>query len=203
MVQGSSLKSSLSLTLLLAVLLITVSFMAACANAKQSVCEITNPALKAMPPVQVTLTRGDGTTYSLQAKLADNNATRAAGFQRVCESTIKKTPILFVFQREVVPSFHMNNVVAPIDIAFIKKDSKIDVIHGMQPYSVVSLKKPLYSSNQPIIAALETYRGFYSDHNIDLDSKVSWVVLDQQSGERLNPSEHPNPGEHSNQNNDD
>ncbi len=150
-------------------------------------CQISNPALEAMPPVRVLIIRSDGSEHSITAKLADTNHTRAAGFQRVCASTIRKTPILFVFENEVVPSFHMNNVVAPIDIAFIKKNGSIDVIHQMQPYSLISLSKPLYASKTPILAALETYKGFFDDHSIGLDSTVSWSALENEETEISSP----------------
>ena len=150
--------------------------LSACVTATAQECQTTNPALEAMPPVEVSITRADGSSYEITAKLANTNYTRSAGFQRVCASTIAQTPILFVFENEVVPSFHMNNVVAPIDIAFIKADSSIDVIHAMQPYSLVSLSKPLYASKGPIIAALETHKGFYDEHDFGMDSTISWVI---------------------------
>ncbi len=155
-------------------LFISLVWLSACASAQMQKCETTNAALKAMPSVEVVLTRKDGSELLLNAKLADNNYTRAAGFQRVCESTMRETPILFTFERELVPSFHMNNVVAPIDIAFIRKNNEIDIIHAMQVYSVVTLNKPVYSATTPIVAALETHQGFYTENNIDLSSKISW-----------------------------
>lgn len=155
-------------------LLFSMMLSAAYVNAKPPLCEITNNALVSMPAVQVIATKANGATHSFTAKLANNDFTRAAGFQRVCESTIRKTPILFTFDRAVIPNFHMNNVVVPIDIAFIQQSSAIDVIHKMQPYSVVSIEKPLYRPTKPVVAALETYSGFYADHNIDLTSTISW-----------------------------
>ena len=139
-------------------------------------CEVTNGALESMPPVQVTLHRQDNTSFSITAKLANNNRTRAAGFQRVCAQTIADTPILFVFSRPQKPSFHMNNVVAPIDIAFIRKSSEIDSIRKMVPYSILQISKPVYSPNKSVIAALEVRKGFFEDNNIDLNGKVSWSL---------------------------
>ncbi len=148
--------------------------LTACVSAQSLNCQTSNPALEAMPPVLVTITRADGSRHELTAKLADNNVTRAAGFQRVCASTMKEVSILFVFEQEVLPSFHMNNVLAPIDIAFIRSSSEIDVIHKMKPYSLVVLEKPLYSPKRPVIAALETYDGFFTDHNVDGSSTITW-----------------------------
>jgi len=47
-------------------------------------CQTDNDSLRAMPRISVELTRSDGSVHSITAKLANTNATRAAGFQRVC-----------------------------------------------------------------------------------------------------------------------
>ncbi len=148
--------------------------LSACANAELE-CETDNAALQSMPSIEITLTRDDGSQYSMPSKLADNNATRAAGFQRVCESTIEAMPILFVFEREAVPSFHMNNVVAPIDIAFIDKSGRIESIQSMKPYSILEVKKPLYRPKRPVLYALEVHKGFFDKHDITKSNKMSWA----------------------------
>lgn len=142
-------------------------------------CEVDNAALQAMYLSTVSFTSDDDenkVTKSVAVKTADNNATRAAGFQRVCASTIAETPILFLFDRPFVPSFHMNNVVAAIDIAFIDEHGKIESIQAMQPYSVLLLDKPLYSPERPVIAALEARPGFYSDNSLSVGDTVRWVT---------------------------
>jgi uncharacterized membrane protein (UPF0127 family) len=149
--------------------------ISACSHAQLD-CQVDNPALQAMPKIEVILTRADGSSFSMTAKLADNDSTRAAGFQRVCESTIEAMPILFVFTRERVPSFHMNNVVAPIDIAFIDKNGQLASIHAMKPYSVIQIKKPLYSPKRPVLYALEVHQGFYQKNNIAVNSKMTWAA---------------------------
>ena len=158
-------------------ILVLALIMASDSTLKAKVsCEVTNSALESMPPVVVTLHRQDNTSFSITAKLANNNRTRAAGFQRICAQTIAETPILFVFSRPQKPSFHMNNVVAPIDIAFIRKSSEIDSIRKMVPYSILQISKPVYSPNKSVIAALEVRKGFFEDNNIDLNGKVSWSL---------------------------
>lgn len=147
-----------------------------CAFARN--CQTDNASLQKMPAGQVSLLKVDGDTVSFAVKIADTNQTRSAGFQRICENTIEATPILFVFDRPVRPSFHMHNVVAPIDIAFIRADGSIDSIHHMQPYTQGSLRKPLYSSSSPIVAALEVGREFFQRHAISMTDKVSWQFRD-------------------------
>ncbi len=183
----TSLQVSIFKTLVLAACLLSVS----CAKAesvpdaasvkKGSVpkapanCELDNAALQAMPLIEVTISRKDGSQHSVTAKLADNNATRAAGFQRVCAETIEAMPILFVFQRESIPSFHMNNVVAPIDIAFVDKRGRLESIQAMKPYSLLQRKKPLYSPNRPILYAFEVHPGFFKKHDILLGDTLTWA----------------------------
>ncbi len=139
-------------------------------------CETDNVRLQSMPLIDVTLIREDGSRYTMPAKLADNNPNRAAGFQGVCESTIESMPILFVFEREALPNFHMNNVVASIDIAFIDKSGDVESIQSMKPYSLIELKKKLYSPKRPVLYALEVHKGFFDQHDISLGSKMTWAT---------------------------
>ena len=139
------------------------------------VCEKDNEALRAMPDIEISLSRSDGSSHVMAAKLADTNASRAAGFQRVCESTIEAMPILFVFARETIPSFHMNNVVAPIDIAFVDRRGRIESIQSMKPYSIIEINKPVYSPKKPVLYALEVHKGFFEKHNLSAKTKMSWT----------------------------
>lgn len=137
-------------------------------------CQTDNADLQAMPTLTIEITREDGSVYVQTGKLADNDKTRAAGFQRVCGSTIESSPILFDFKRQLMPRFHMNNVVAPIDIAFIDKNGRIESIQAMKPYILGSNKKPLYGPRRPIVAAFEVHPGFFEKHNLNLKSTVTW-----------------------------
>ena len=166
------LKMARSLSVLLIVLLLNTS-----AFAEGVSCQLDNDALQAMPKSLVTFTRADGSTHEVVVKTADNGAIRAAGFQYVCAETIAAEPILFIFKSPVTPKFHMNNVVASLDIAFIEPNGKVDSIQRMNPYVLILLTKPLYGPKNPSIAALETYPGFYKDHNIGPDTTVEWKQL--------------------------
>ncbi len=137
-------------------------------------CEEDNHALRSMPLSEVIITNQDQQRLTFSVRIASTQTTRSAGFQRVCESTIKQTPILFVFNYPMRPRFHMNNVVAPIDIAFIQADGSIDSIQAMKPYILGSKNKPLYSPRSQIIAALEAHAGFFEKNGIDLNSHVAW-----------------------------
>lgn len=144
-------------------------------------CELDNLSLQAMPLVEATFSNSDGSVFKTTVRLADNNRTRAAGFQRVCASTIAAMPILFVFASEVQPSFHMRNVVAPIDIAFIDKRGRLESIQAMKPYSLISINKPLYSPDRPVVAAFEAHPGYFEKHSISFQSRFSWSKLKASS----------------------
>jgi len=159
-------------------LIIFVAGLLSSSSAFARNCQLDNESLQEMPAGQVSILRADGTAANFSVKIANTNRTRSAGFQRVCESTIETTPILFLFARPVRPSFHMNNVVAPIEIAFIRADGSIDSIHHMLPYVQGSLSRPLYSSSSPIIAALEVGREFFQRHDISMTDKVRWQISD-------------------------
>ncbi|MEO0368054.1 MAG: DUF192 domain-containing protein [Pseudomonadota bacterium] len=144
-------------------------------------CEHTNPILEKMEPGLVTFSREDGSTFSLEVKIADENDERAQGFQRICAEQIAAMPILFVFQFQVIPQFHMNNVVAPIDIAFIDRNGQIDTITAMQPYVIGALKKPKYAPKRRIMYALEVAPEFFATNNIDKKATMSWRPLEQET----------------------
>lgn len=145
-------------------------------DARQAACQTDNAHLQEMPIIQVSIGLPDGSRHVFDARLADNNTTRAAGFQRVCASTIAETPILFVFPRAFKPQFHMHNVVAPIDIAFIQESGAIDSIQAMKPYVLGSKNKPLYGPVKPVIAALEARPGFFSALPVHIGSIIQWQV---------------------------
>jgi len=141
-------------------------------------CQEDNEALRSMPLIDVTFTRKDGSIFEIESRLANNDRTRSAGFQYVCKQTIAAKPILFVFDQVRTPSFHMNNVVAGIDIAFIRPDSSIDSIQKMYPYAIILIDKPLYSPKGPVLAAFEAHPDFYKINDIGLESKVTWQLED-------------------------
>jgi len=141
-------------------------------------CENDNAALQAMGTVKLTITRSDGSLFTLDAKYANSANTRAAGFQHVCVERIETTLILFEFNSPLQPSFHMNNVVAPLDIAFIEKDGSVESTQRMSTYSILLRDKPLYSPSRPVVAALEAHDGFYAQHKIDTSSRITWMAVE-------------------------
>ena len=146
-------------------------------------CEMDNKALRAMRDGVVTIATPQGRRFQLAVKVADNNYTRAQGFQRVCAERIAAEPILFVFTSPVRPNFHMNNVVAPIDIAFINAQGRIDVIHKMKVYDS-SGRKQYYGPKLPVVAALEVSPSYFEENSIGSDSVITWELV-QRGGKTL------------------
>lgn len=142
-------------------------------------CQLDNGALQAMPDTELSMINSSNETLLFVVRAALNNQTRAAGFQRVCASTIAEKPILFVFDRPTVPQFHMRNVVAPIDIAFIDEQGKVVNIQAMKPYVVGSIIRPLYSPGVKVVAALEVSPGFFMKNKIAVGSVVKWSLVEE------------------------
>ena len=181
---------------LLKFLLIVSFLLASCSSAKEQLlpeeqeavsenvlkvsCEMDNKALRAMRDGLVNIATQQGRRFQLEVKIADNNYTRSQGFQRVCADRIAALPILFVFGTPVIPNFHMNNVVAPIDIAFINEQGRIAVIHKMQVYDN-SGYKPRYGPKLPVVAALEVSPSFFEKNSIGSDSVITWEIAQRGS----------------------
>ncbi len=142
----------------------------------ENACEMDNRALQAMRDGIVTIASPSGRQVQLKVKIADNNYTRGQGFQRVCAEQIAAMPILFLFGMEVLPSFHMHNVIAPIDIAFIDAHGSIDSMYKMRPYGPTD-GAPRYTPKAPIVAALEVSPAFFEQNAIGPDSIITWIPL--------------------------
>lgn len=100
----------------------------------------------------------------LTVHVADDRSERAAGFQTLCPEVAQRTSILFWFRRSHVPSFHMNNVHMPLDIAFIDEAGIIRDIQTMLPYIIGKQNQQrLWSPPVPVKAALEVKAGLFDE----------------------------------------
>src|SRR5713101_5460720 len=95
-------------------------------------------------------------TVALRVKVAETSEQGAAGFQCSTPQEIQQTLILFDFGQEAYTQFHMQNVPAPLDIAFVKADGNIFSILKMEP-SPTALYGPMGNFRY----ALEARAGFY------------------------------------------
>lgn len=135
-------------------------------------CQEYPPALKAMPKSEGVIVKADGENVDIHYLVAETVSLRSAGFQHVCPETIARENILFVFQKEFISAFHMNNVYAPLDIAFFDKQGVIVDIQTMHPYTLISIKKPRYRPASAAMYALETKQGFFAEAGIGIGAKL-------------------------------
>lgn len=129
-------------------------------------CRTSTAELARMQAAVLTLAGPQERVLRLDARIADEARERAAGFQHICPQTIERRAILFRFARVRRPSFHMHNVKAPLDIAFIDADGRIVDIQRMQPYVAGAARQPTYSPPGAVAAALETRAGWFAEHGV-------------------------------------
>jgi hypothetical protein len=112
----------------------------------------------------------------MEVKVAVRTDEHQAGFQYISPEVIEKSLILFVFPEELITRFHMRNVEAPLDIAFIGSDGRILAIQEMQPDpggNGSGLRT--YGPNQPFRYVLEAPAGFFKDHRISAGK--GWLLM--------------------------
>jgi len=144
----------------LAVLVLVCLSFSAGATAQEGECKRWREAFAAMPVRMVTLQIG-AKTVAYRVKVAETSEHAAAGFQCATPQEIQKTLILFDFGQEIYSQFHMNNVPAALDIAFIKGDGAIFSILKMDPSPTA-----LYGPMGNFRFALEARAGFYESQGI-------------------------------------
>jgi len=144
----------------LAPLALLVTLLAAGAEAQDPDCQRWRDAFSGMPFKMVTIQAG-GKTLAVRVKAADNSERHAGGFQCATHEEIQRNLILFDFGDEIMTQFHMKNVPAPLDIAFIKADGRIFSILRMDPSPT-----KLYGPMGPFRYALEARAGFYESQGI-------------------------------------
>ncbi len=134
--------------------------LAAGASAQDGECKRWRAAFAAMPVRMVTLQMG-AKTVAVRVRVAETPEQAAAGFQCSTAQEIQNTLILFDFGREIYTQFHMQNVPAALDIAFVKADGKIFSILKMDP-SPTALYGPLGDFR----FALEARAGFFEGQGV-------------------------------------
>ncbi len=136
-------------------------------------CQPTTDPLDDMAEAAIVLAGPGERRVRLQVRVADDHRERAAGFQYICPETIETTAIYFVFERPRRPNFHMHNVKAPLDIAFIDADGVIVSIQRMEPYVVGARKQKTYGPQTEVAGALEARAGYFSGERI---TENAWRV---------------------------
>ena len=133
---------------------------AAASPAPNPECPRWRTAFAGMPMRMVSIQAG-ARTLALRVKLADSGERQAGGFQCATPDEIKRQLILFDFGKEIFTQFHMQNVPAALDIAFIKGDGRIFAILKMDPSPT-----ELYGPFGEFRYALEAHAGFFASQGI-------------------------------------
>jgi uncharacterized membrane protein (UPF0127 family) len=141
-------------------LALVVALSATDASAQDSQCPRWREAFAAMP-VRSLAIHGGSRVLVARARVADTPEQQAAGFQCATPREIQEHLILFDFGREILSQFHMQNVPAPLDIAFAKADGRIFAILRMEP-SPTALYGPLGAFRY----ALEARAGYFASQGI-------------------------------------
>lgn len=126
----------------------------------------TTPEFRGMEPAEITIIDDEGDQIRLTVRVADDGDERLAGFQHIGRRVIAHSLILFVFPQQVLGKFHMRNVIAPLDIAFIKADGEIFSIMRMEP------GPELYGPGEAFKYALEAPAGFFAQRGISTGSRL-------------------------------
>ncbi len=140
--------------------LLLVAALGAGARAQDTQCPRWREAFASMPVRMVTVEMG-ARKVALRVKGAETPEQHAAGFQCATSQEIERNLILFDFGAETHTQFHMRNVPAALDIAFVKADGRIFSILHMEP-SPTALYGPLGEFRY----ALEARKGFYEGQGI-------------------------------------
>jgi uncharacterized membrane protein (UPF0127 family) len=144
----------------LVVLALLGALLTAGADAQDPDCPRWRDAFAAMPLKMLTIQAG-AKALAVRVKAADSPERQAGGFQCATPEEIQRNLILFDFGDEIVTQFHMKNVPAPLDIAFIKADGRIFSILRMDPSPT-----RLYGPMGTFRYALEARAGFYDSQGI-------------------------------------
>ncbi|ERJ93332.1 DUF192 domain-containing protein [Treponema lecithinolyticum] len=109
---------------------------------------------------ELTITRSDGTTVSIQAELAKTEKQRNFGYMERTHIP-KGTGMLFIFEQDQILRFWMKNTPSALSIAFIDSRGTIRELFDMTPYSLANV-----SSTVSVRYALEVPQGWFSANGI-------------------------------------
>jgi uncharacterized membrane protein (UPF0127 family) len=133
-------------------------------------CARWRKAFAGMPTATLVIVTANGRSLRPTAKLARTDEARLAGFQCATPDEIRTTVIVFDFHREILGAFHMQNVPAPLDIAFVKASGRIFSILRMAPSPTET-----YGPLGAYLYAIEARAGFFKDHGISQGARVVTV----------------------------
>jgi hypothetical protein len=155
--------------------LLFFALVAAFVTKPVSACDGAAPVWRTMSERLVILRSDEGVTHHLAVKIAIKPAQRRAGFQHICSKLVRIWGVLFVFPTSQRLNFHMQNVRADLDIAFIGEDGRILELMEMSQESDLAARRS-YRAAEPYRYALEVAAGRLSALGVDKGNW--WLVLD-------------------------
>ncbi len=109
---------------------------------------------------------GNDTINAEVAQTSEERSKGLMGRQEVPDGT----GMLFVFEREAMRSFWMQDTLVSLDIAFLDANMVIIDLQEME-----SRSSSIYSSSGPAKFALEVRKGWYKEHDIKLGLQVQII----------------------------
>ncbi len=111
---------------------------------------------KRLPARDLTIVRSDGSTVTVRAEIADDDAERREGLMRRKEVRDGEG-MLFVFESDRKLAFWMKDTLVPLTIAYAASDGRILEFHDMTPLSLAPIE-----SSRAARYALEVPQGWFS-----------------------------------------
>jgi uncharacterized membrane protein (UPF0127 family) len=145
-------------------MLATAALLFAVPSFCQQACVDSTRGTQSMHQAPLVILNDLGQEVMITALIADDGFERASGFQFICATVIEQTFILFKYPNAIKARFHMQNVTAPLDIAFFDQDGALIQQMLMKTYTETS--KPIYGPDQPFQYALEARPGFFEVNSI-------------------------------------
>ena len=106
---------------------------------------------------------------TVRAEVANTAATRSQGLMNR-EAVPDGTGMLFVWDREAVRSFWMQNTYVALDVAFIDADFRIVDIQQMEPRST-----DVHDGARPAMFALEVRQGWFAEKGIEVGDRCQLI----------------------------
>lgn len=129
-----------------------------------------HPSVDGYPAAVLGITGADGTTATVQVRVADTAERKSHGLMEVPDLP-DGTGMLFVYPQDHQGSFWMKNTLVPLDIAFISADGEILQILTMQPCQADPC--PHYTPDVVYRDALEVPAGWFDRVGLDAGAMVA------------------------------
>ena len=126
---------------------------------------------KGLKKQNLTITRSDKSTITVNAEIAVTEEEKSFGFMER-KNIPDGTGMLFVYDHDLLMSFWMKNTPHPLSIAFIDCTGKIRELHNMKPFSLDSVSSQAYCRY-----ALEVPQGWFKDNNINPGDYIDLSVI--------------------------